>query len=119
MEFRRGAGDGTNRAQLYDPATGSFGPTGSMVEVRGGPQATLLMNGLVLVIGGQGPPYGAALATAELYAPDDGVFRSTGAMTGCHWAATLLSNGMVLVVGSTYSARLRRWRAGADKTHVA
>jgi hypothetical protein len=53
-------------AELYDPASGTFKPTGSMNADRGVPTATLLQDGRVLVVGGMG---GSDGASAELYWP--------------------------------------------------
>jgi hypothetical protein len=52
-------------AELYDPATGKFSPTGSMGTVRNSPTATLLLDGRVLVAGGDSPEG----LSAELYQP--------------------------------------------------
>ena len=54
-------------AELYDPATGSFSPTGSMTTARYGHTATLLSDGRVLIAGGFGNI--TLLASAELYQP--------------------------------------------------
>jgi Kelch motif len=57
-----------NTAEIYDPATGQFGPTGSMVEPSPGYEsATTLEDGRVLVV--EDTYFGAHTATAELYWP--------------------------------------------------
>jgi hypothetical protein len=56
-------------AEIYDPATGTWTPTGDMTIGRGnGPAATLLPDGRVLVAGGS-TGGGAVTATAEIYDP--------------------------------------------------
>ncbi len=64
---------GVVTAELYDPASGSFSPTGSMVQARETHTATLLNDGRVLLAGGVGYSgigvgYGGT-ANAELYTP--------------------------------------------------
>ena len=56
---------GDSTAELFDPATGSFSPTGAMEVERSGHSATLLKNGAVLVAGGAAFP--SPSRTAELY----------------------------------------------------
>jgi hypothetical protein len=96
-------------AELYDPTTGQFVPTGSPVNLRYGHTATLLQDGRVLLVGGSGT--GAyndpTPASAELYDPTTGKFILTGSMTVRRWSghtATLLKDGRVLIEGGNASA---------------
>lgn len=80
-----------------------FVPTGSLTSARDGATATLLNNGMVLIVGGcnEAVPTFCAnlLASAELYNPATGTFSTTGNLNTAREAATatLLNNGMVLV----------------------
>lgn len=86
-------------AELFDPASRTFRPTGNMPGPRGGHTATLLRSGQVLIAGGY---TGSGVDTsALLYDPARGTFTPTGRMAvprGGH-TATLLSDGRVLVAG--------------------
>jgi hypothetical protein len=90
-------------AELYNPATGTFSPTGSMTEAHEGGTATLLPDGEVLIAGGLNST--GTLSKAELYDPATGTFSPTGSMATARFdhTATLLQNGEVLVAGGENS----------------
>lgn len=60
-------------AEIYDPGTGTFTPTGPLTEASHGPVVVPLQNGLILVAGGTGNAY-EPLVSAELYDPETGTF---------------------------------------------
>jgi large repetitive protein len=87
-------------AELYDPKSGTFSPTGSLVTARNLQTATLLLDGRVLIAGGNDTE-AHSFASAELYDPTTGTFSPTGSMVvarGFH-TATRLADGRVLIVG--------------------
>ena len=100
---------GTATAEIYDPTSGTFSPTGNMTAGRYGHTATLLANGQVLIAGGV--PNFFMGAAGELYNPSTGTFTPVGATIegggppfalGCDcpnstFASVLLSGGQVLV----------------------
>lgn len=98
-------------AELYDPITGRWSQTGQMAVTRFFHSATLLLDGKVLVAGGD--PSGSAsfapnfdtLPSAELYSPATGTWSpTTGRMTKTRFfhSAVRLADGKVLVAGGYY-----------------
>jgi hypothetical protein len=88
-------------AELYDPAAGTFSPTGNMTSARSQHAATLLSGGKVLISGGRAID-GSLLATAELFDPTTQSFTATSGVmeTGReNHTATLLADGTVLIAG--------------------
>jgi N-acetylneuraminic acid mutarotase len=92
-------------AELYDPATGTWQPTGALVRPRGLHAATRLQDGRVLIVAGQPNDDiidGFYTSDAELYDSRTGLWSSTGntgVPRGAGATATLLTDGKVLVTG--------------------
>jgi len=80
---------------LYDPAPGTFIPTGPMNHPRESHTATLLRDGRVLIAGGD------SRETAEVYDPHSGAFTATGnTIARCGGTrAALLADGQALIAG--------------------
>src|SRR5205085_398732 len=83
----------------------NFVITGSLATARAGHTATLLLNGKVLIVAGEGNGAPFVLASAELYDPASGTWSATGSLASARagqpsgHTATLLPNGKVLVAG--------------------
>lgn len=85
-------------AELYDPVTGSWTATGSMIHPCSWPKATLLADGRVflsLSVLGDGPRY-----APEIFDPATGRWVEIAEPRDAHYPAcmALLTNGTVLVV---------------------
>ena len=99
--------DYLSAAELYDPATETWTPTGALNTARDGHTETLLVNGAVLVAGGYDFDYNlqvdVPLSSAETYDPATGTWTTTGTMNYARYGhtATLLRNGYVLIAGGT------------------
>lgn len=94
-------------AELYDPATGTFTPTGTMNAARAYHSAVLLQNGKVLLAGGTSNSQSySPLASAELYDPATGQFTAISDMhdTRMDFGMTLLGDGRVLITGGLTAA---------------
>lgn len=106
MVLAAGGYDGSElltSAELFDPSTLKWTPTGNLGQARSGHTATLLGDGRVLVTGGNDDPYnnGNPLRTAELFDPATGLWTAAELMIQARsqQTATLLQDGRVLVVG--------------------
>ena len=89
--------------ELYDPALRTWRASGVLGTSRYGQTATLLVSGLVLVVGGISYDTGVSsrLASAELYDPTSEIWSAAGDLNTARNAhkAVLLQNNKVLVLG--------------------
>ncbi|HET9420749.1 MAG TPA: kelch repeat-containing protein [Nocardioides sp.] len=97
-----GEGDPPTRAaEIFDPASGSFAPTGDLVVARADHSASLLADGRVLLAGGFDAS-GRAVASTEVFDPASGEFTTgpdLSAPRAAHVAARV--GERVVVVGGT------------------
>ena len=76
------AGAGTDTAELYSPALGTFTPAGNMQSSRVYFTATVLPDGRVLAVGGAPRNGAGATASAEIYTPTvEGLVTSQSGLT--------------------------------------
>ena len=93
-------GGGSDKVEIWDPATGLFSPRGSLALARRGHTATLLDDGRVLIVGGGDGNGETMVLQAEIWDPDTGASTLSGSLftgRGGH-TATLLRDGRVLIV---------------------
>ncbi len=97
-----------NTAELFDPSSGTFGPTaGNMFLGVSGSTSTLLSSGKVLIAGGfTSSTDSTGTVVAQLYDPTTGLFAQSGSMFTARqfgFTATLLQSGKVLIAGGVGS----------------
>ena len=88
-------------AEIYNPLTGLWSATGSLLGARDAHSANLLSTGKVLVTAGENAA--GVLATAELFDPTSGLWSATGGLSAARLGhtTTLLPGGKVLVAGGS------------------
>ena len=120
-------------AEVYDPSTGLWSPTGSMADPRRRHAAVLLQDGTVMVSGGLTErdkrdvccadiEYVFPVASAEVYDPDTGTWSRAGDMPSSKGRHSLmqLENGIVLAIGGSgtstalYDPTAGTWASGRE-----
>jgi hypothetical protein len=106
----------TATAEIYDPATGTWTPTGSMSTGRFWYEATVLKDGRVLVAGGATPNL-VTSDSAELYDPATGRWIRTGDLNVARYGhtLTLLDDGTVLAARGSDSGDLEWTLSSAER----
>ena len=110
-----GNDDGLDSAELYDPTTGTFAPTGGCGQ-RVAPVAVLLADGTVLVGGGWSGFEGYFDSRSlDVYDPATGRSTETGGMVVSRalFSMTLLADGSVLMAGGLQHV------GGSEDTYLA
>ncbi|NDD39493.1 MAG: hypothetical protein EB082_13995 [Verrucomicrobia bacterium] len=89
-----------NRAELFNPVTGTWTNSGSLNTSRGYHTASLLPNGMVLIAGGANSSDGE-LASTELFNATMGIWTNAGSLRAGRYyhTATALNDGRTLIVG--------------------
>jgi N-acetylneuraminic acid mutarotase len=87
-------------AELFDPVTSTWTPTGGFSTPRGFHQAVLLANGQALITGGSNW-IATVYSASDRFDPATGTWTPTGSLASARIShtATVLPNGKVVVVG--------------------
>ncbi|MBN2425006.1 MAG: T9SS type A sorting domain-containing protein [Calditrichaceae bacterium] len=96
-----GVAPGYNTAELYDPETETYTPTGALVYARMNVAAATLNNGKVLIVGGW---YNVtSSAYGEIYDPEAGTFSATGALNTSRANPIVLpaEDGGAIIIGGS------------------
>jgi Kelch motif/Galactose oxidase, central domain len=100
----------TASAEVYDPKTGTFRETGSLVTARYKHTAGILPDGRVLIAGGSDErDWSGNLNSAEVYDPRTGKFAPTSPMNDSRFKlpeAAQLPAGKLLVAGGSKEAEI-------------
>jgi len=100
----------SNNAELWDPATNQWTPTGQMIEPRSMLQAVVLADGKVMVAGGRKE---WTLSSTEIYDPATGTFAPGPPMPMGFEpkSATVLPKGDIILTDN-WHRQLMRYEAG-------
>ena len=115
-------------SELFDPRTGRWTATASTTQPLYAPEATLLVNGEVLLLGmwdspvrNAGCPCRHFVGRAALYDPLTGSWTPTGGVPNEWGTAALLADGVALVFGADgaarYDAQSGSWATVAAPPH--
>jgi hypothetical protein len=104
-------------AELYDPATRTFHPTGTMHTPRYKGAAVTLADGTVMIFGGSGDIDGTILyASTEIYDPRSGTFSAGPQMRLPRYkladSSVVLGDGDILIAGGAPQPEVFRPAAG-------
>jgi N-acetylneuraminic acid mutarotase len=90
-------------AEIFDPGTGEFTPTGDLTSQRVSQNAVLLSDGRVLLVGGWENSVRSSLL--EIYDPETGTFSVAANLPTPRdgTTSTVLKNGKVLITGGVKS----------------
>jgi len=98
-------------AEIYNPASGTFSPTGNLTVRRHKHDATLLADGRVLIVGGSDEHDGrGTYRDGEIFNPSTGAFTGVGNMNAARYklqgTTVLLRDGKVLIAGGSNRAEV-------------